>query len=281
VWIVLIAALSLVIGLATYGYNVTRAMGVQMAKLSPSRGFAAELATALVILVASQLGLPTSSSQCITGGIVGVGLMEGFKGGVNWRLFGKQFMSWVSTLFVVGLATAALFAQVGVGEDACVWGVCGWLPQHLAGWLACTQLAAPSVLVCCARFLTPRAHPCAVLCQHTITSLNIQGVYTPSAIDGGQVLQYENGLAAANSAMLGNFNATLLGLQQASQAGGCVATHEAPWLIFCVWCREPPPLVLLALTHVSMHSSCVSPCPNRSAQDVASNKVGRSQRHAC
>jgi hypothetical protein len=48
------AALGLVTGLATYGYNVTRAMGTRMAKLSPTRGFAAELSTALVILVASQ-----------------------------------------------------------------------------------------------------------------------------------------------------------------------------------------------------------------------------------
>ena len=62
-----------------------------------------------------RLGLPTSSSQCITGGIVGVGLCEGFTRGVNWRLFGKQFLSWVSTLFVVGLGVAAIFAQVGLG----------------------------------------------------------------------------------------------------------------------------------------------------------------------
>jgi sodium-dependent phosphate transporter len=90
IWCVVLGAFSLVVGLATYGYNVTRAMGTMMAKLSPSRGFCAELATALVILVASQLGLPTSSSQCITGGIVGVGIMEGATKGVNWRHFGKQ-----------------------------------------------------------------------------------------------------------------------------------------------------------------------------------------------
>ncbi len=54
IWCVLIGAFSLVVGLATYGYNVTRTVGVAMAKLSPSRGFSAELATALVILVASQ-----------------------------------------------------------------------------------------------------------------------------------------------------------------------------------------------------------------------------------
>ncbi|PTQ38021.1 hypothetical protein MARPO_0054s0122 [Marchantia polymorpha] len=110
IWVVLIAALGLVIGLATYGYNVCRAMGVKLAKLTPTRGFAAELATAFVIMIGSQYGLPTSSSQCITGAIVGVGILEGAKG-VNWTLFVKQFFSWVATLFVIGFVVAALFAQ--------------------------------------------------------------------------------------------------------------------------------------------------------------------------
>ncbi|KAG6552741.1 hypothetical protein Mapa_005688 [Marchantia paleacea] len=110
VWIVLIGASGLVIGLATYGYNVTQAMGVKLAKLTPTRGFAAELATAFVIMIASQYGLPTSSSQCITGAIIGVGLLEGAKG-VNWTHFVKQFASWVATLFVIGFFVAAVFSQ--------------------------------------------------------------------------------------------------------------------------------------------------------------------------
>jgi solute carrier family 20 (sodium-dependent phosphate transporter) len=110
VWCTFIGAFGLVVGLATYGYNVTRAMGVRMAKLTATRGFCAELATAMVIMVCSQYGLPISSSQCITGGIVGVGLAEGING-INWRFFGLQFMCWVATLFVNGFATAAVFAQ--------------------------------------------------------------------------------------------------------------------------------------------------------------------------
>ena len=86
------------------------AMGVKLAKLSPSRGFAAELATAGIITIAAQYGLPTSSSQCITGAIVGVGVLEGVRG-VNWIVFLRQFISWMCTLAVVGLLTAALFAQ--------------------------------------------------------------------------------------------------------------------------------------------------------------------------
>ncbi|KAI5056829.1 hypothetical protein GOP47_0028647 [Adiantum capillus-veneris] len=110
VWIILIGAFGLVIGLATYGYNVTRAMGVKLAKLSPTRGMCAELATAFVIMIGAQFSLPTSSSQCITGAIVGIGIMEGLKG-VNWKVFAEQFASWVSTLVVIGMVTAAVFSQ--------------------------------------------------------------------------------------------------------------------------------------------------------------------------
>ena len=110
-WIVAICASGLIIGLATFGHYIMRAMGTALAKLSPTRGFCVELATSLVILIASQLSLPTSSSQCIIGAIVGVGLMEGIKESVNWKLFGAQFASWVVTMFVCGGVTAALFAQ--------------------------------------------------------------------------------------------------------------------------------------------------------------------------
>lgn len=109
-WVIVISATSLVAGLATYGRNVVKAVGKEMAKITPSRGFAAELATAMVIMVASQYGLPTSSSQCITGGIVGIGIAEGLQG-VNWRFFFQTFSSWVMTMVVMGLGTALMFAQ--------------------------------------------------------------------------------------------------------------------------------------------------------------------------
>jgi solute carrier family 20 (sodium-dependent phosphate transporter) len=110
IWIVVISALSLVSGLATYGKNVTKAVGKDLAKITPSRGFCAEISTAMVIMVAAQYGLPTSSSQAITGGIVGVGLAEGLTG-VNWLFFFETFCSWVMTMVVMGLGTALMFAQ--------------------------------------------------------------------------------------------------------------------------------------------------------------------------
>ena len=80
-------------------------------QITASRGFCAELMTAVVIMVAAQYGLPTSSSQCITGGVVGIGIVEGVKKGVNWKQMGAQFASWVITIFVMSLGTAAFFKQ--------------------------------------------------------------------------------------------------------------------------------------------------------------------------
>jgi len=109
-WVVVLCAGGLVVGLATYGQNLIKAMGKQMCKITPSRGFAAEVSTAMVIMVAQQYALPTSSSQCITGGIVGIGMAEGL-GGVNWRYFFGTFMSWIFTLICMGLGSAMMFQQ--------------------------------------------------------------------------------------------------------------------------------------------------------------------------
>jgi hypothetical protein len=110
IWVVLIGAFGLIIGLATYGYKVCASVGTQMAKITPSRGYAAELATSFVIMIAAQYALPTSSSQCITGGIIGIAVFEGSKG-INFRLLGMTAMSWIWTMVVMGLGTSLIFSQ--------------------------------------------------------------------------------------------------------------------------------------------------------------------------
>ncbi|XP_024360721.1 uncharacterized protein [Physcomitrium patens] len=117
-WIIFFGAVALVVGLATYGYHTMRAMGVKLAKLTPTRGFAAELATALTVTVASQYGLPQSGSLCIVGAVVGIGIMEG-RSGVNWKQFALQFCSWVGSVILVGLTTAVLFA-IGIYTPSAV-----------------------------------------------------------------------------------------------------------------------------------------------------------------
>ena len=110
-WVIALCAAGLVCGLGFYGQKLTIATGFKLAKLSASRGFCAELATAVTITIAAQYGLPTSSSQCITGAIVGVGLAEGADVGVNWRYFLTNFIAWAFTLVIIGTIVAALYSE--------------------------------------------------------------------------------------------------------------------------------------------------------------------------
>ena len=130
-WTVLVGAFGLIIGLGTYGYQVTRAVGTRMAKLTPSRGFAAELSTSMIIMIASQYGLPTSSSQCITGGIIGIALCEG-KGGLNFKFLFETFMSWVWTMVFVALITAFLFSQGAYAPSAQMARTIGYYEESLS-----------------------------------------------------------------------------------------------------------------------------------------------------
>eukprot|EP00873_Tetraselmis_striata_P001189 jgi/Tetstr1/421453/TSEL_012402.t1 len=111
IWILVLGGFGIVLGLATYGYKIMCAIGVKMCRITPSRGFAIELGAAIVIVVGSQLGIPLSTTHCQVGSTIGVGLLESVKKGVNWKLVGRVVIGWVVTLIVVGLTTAALFAQ--------------------------------------------------------------------------------------------------------------------------------------------------------------------------
>ena len=67
-WVLLTSAAGIVIGLSTYGYKVIATIGGKIAELTPSRGFAAEFATASTVVLASAFGLPISTTQTLVGG---------------------------------------------------------------------------------------------------------------------------------------------------------------------------------------------------------------------
>ncbi len=106
-WVLLLGAVGIVVGLATYGYKVIATIGKEITELTPSRGFAAELATASTVVGASAIGLPVSTTHTLVGAVLGVGLARGI-GALNLGVIGKIFMSWLITL-PVGAGLSILF----------------------------------------------------------------------------------------------------------------------------------------------------------------------------
>jgi phosphate/sulfate permease len=103
-WILALGGLAIDVGLLTYGWHVFAALGNQITYHSPSRGFSMELGSALTVLTASKIGLPVSTTHCITGATVGVGLCNGNFRSINWRKFAIIFLSWLVTVPAAGTA---------------------------------------------------------------------------------------------------------------------------------------------------------------------------------
>jgi PiT family inorganic phosphate transporter len=106
-WVLLLGGAGIVLGLATYGFKVMATIGKKITELTPSRGFAAELAAATTVVLASATGLPISTTHTLVGAVLGVGLARGI-GALNLRVVSNIFMSWVITL-PAGAGLAILF----------------------------------------------------------------------------------------------------------------------------------------------------------------------------
>jgi PiT family inorganic phosphate transporter len=97
VWVIFTAALAMGLGTFMGGWKVIKTVGVQMLKLQPVHGFVAETSSAVIILGASQLGMPVSTTHVISTSIMGVGANQRLSA-VRWGVAGKIVMAWVLTL---------------------------------------------------------------------------------------------------------------------------------------------------------------------------------------
>lgn len=96
-WILMLGGGGIVAGLALYGYRVMRTIGTHITELTPSSGFAAELAAATTVVIASGYSLPVSTTHTLVGGVLGVGLARGIAA-INLRVVATIFASWLVTL---------------------------------------------------------------------------------------------------------------------------------------------------------------------------------------
>ena len=96
-WVLMLGGGGIVIGLATFGRHVIATVGKKITQLTPSRGFAAELAAATTIVIASGTGIPISTTHTLVGAVLGVGLARGIEA-IDLRVVGRIFVSWVVTI---------------------------------------------------------------------------------------------------------------------------------------------------------------------------------------
>jgi len=108
-WLLAVGGIMLGIGFTSYGYNLLRSLGNNLTYHSPSRCYCMEFGAAIIVLLASRIGLPISTTQCITGATMAVGLMNGASG-VNWVRFSTIFGSWLVTMPFVGIYSGLLYA---------------------------------------------------------------------------------------------------------------------------------------------------------------------------
>lgn len=127
-WQLAVLSITISLGLCLYGYNIMKGesydkipfpserkltsftvMGNKITYHSPSRGSSMEMGAAITVLVFSQFALPVSTSMCITGATVGVGLCNrsSFKA-INWQRVGLLVISWIATIPIAGTIAGVL-----------------------------------------------------------------------------------------------------------------------------------------------------------------------------
>jgi len=109
-WILPLGAVGIVLGLAIFGKRVMETIGKNITHLTPSRGFAAELAAASTVVIASGTGLPISTTQTLVGAVLGVGMARGIAA-INMAVVRNIVVSWVVTL-PAGAALSIIFFYI-------------------------------------------------------------------------------------------------------------------------------------------------------------------------
>jgi PiT family inorganic phosphate transporter len=100
-WIIAISALAISSGMAIGGWRVIKTLGMRVTTLRPSQGFAAQASAATVIEMASQLGIPISTTHCISSAIMGVGTTRRLSA-VRWGIAGNIIVAWILTFPICG-----------------------------------------------------------------------------------------------------------------------------------------------------------------------------------
>lgn len=107
-WIILSCHLAMAIGTALGGWRIVKTMGMKLTKLKPVHGFSAETSGALTLFLATNLGIPVSTTHTISGSIIGVGSVTNISG-IKWKIAMNIVMAWILTIPAAALVSAISF----------------------------------------------------------------------------------------------------------------------------------------------------------------------------
>lgn len=107
-WLLAFGGVGIVVGLATWGWRVIETIGKKITELTPTRGFCAEFGAAITILLASKLGMPVSTTHCLVGAILGVGMARGMRA-LNLNMIRDIALTWVITLPASAVMSIIIF----------------------------------------------------------------------------------------------------------------------------------------------------------------------------
>jgi PiT family inorganic phosphate transporter len=107
-WVIVSCAGAIALGTAGGGQRIIKTMGSKIIRISPLQGFVAETAGAITILTASKLGIPVSTTHCISASIMGVGAARRLSA-VRWGVAGNIVTAWVLTVPISGLIAFGIY----------------------------------------------------------------------------------------------------------------------------------------------------------------------------
>ncbi len=114
IWMMVICSLVMALGTSVGGYRIIKSVGMDMVKLEPFQGFAADLGASTSLLAAQLLGLPVSTTHTKTTAIIGVGASDRLSS-VKWGIVGEMVVSWVLTFpgcGLIGYGMTKLFVSI-------------------------------------------------------------------------------------------------------------------------------------------------------------------------
>ena len=117
-WVVVSSATAIALGTYIGGWRIVRTMGSRIIKMDPPQGFAAQSVGAAVILSASHVGFPLSTTHVMSGAIMGAGAAKRLSA-VRWGVAGNIFAAWILTLpcsAAVGALTYGVVRIFGTGS---------------------------------------------------------------------------------------------------------------------------------------------------------------------